>query len=368
LTEELTVALCGGGTGGHVMPALAVGEEILRQAPGTRLIFIGNRNSLEERLAKAASIDFYPVSIKPLRRGVILPNLGVPFKAGLSVLEAFRILKKNNAKMVFGSGGFSAWPACAAARFGRVPYFLCDGNAYPGLVTRLLGRNAARIYATFEITKTCFKKNAGNVILTGFPVSDSLGRLTKKEARISLGLNAESMTILATGGSGGARTINRTLAEIKKTLLDKGYNLIWQTGKLWDSEKEAIAEMSSNSLVEKFLEPARMAAAIRAADLAVTRCGIMTLSEFAVAGLPAILVPFPHSAEGHQEANAVAVQAAGGGVMIKDHELTPKKLLQTIDELFTPLRLNSMAEGIRKFAKPDAANRIVRDMLETINA
>ncbi len=350
------------------MPALAVGREILKQAPNARLIYIGNRESLEERQAKLAGIDFYPVSIKPLRRGVVFPNIKVPVLAVLSIIEARKILKKNNVKIVFGSGGFSSWPACAAARFGGVPYFLTDGNAYPGLVTRLLGRNATRIYVTFEETKSYFRNNSGNFLLTGFPVSDALGKLSKEDARISLGLDPDRITILTTGGSGGARTINQALAQTKDRLLEKGYNLIWQTGKLWDVEKEVSTGMTGRLMIEKFLDPARMAVAISAADLAITRCGIMTLSELAVAGLPAILVPFPYSAEGHQEANALAVEGGGGGTMIRDNELTSEKLLQIIADSLVTCRLKSMAEGIRKFAKPDATRRIVTDMLETINA
>jgi len=350
------------------MPALAVGNELRKQSPNCRLIYIGNRDSLEERLTKTVDIEFFPVSIKPLRRGVFLPNLSVPLLAMLSIHEARKILNKNNVKLVFGSGGFSSWPACAAARFSGVPYFLTDGNAYPGLVTRLLGKKAARVFITFEETKDYFKKNVGNFLTTGFPVSNAIGKLDKQEAKVLLGLDPNRMTILVTGGSGGARTINKTLSKVKTNLLEKGYNLIWQTGKQWETEQEILEGFSSRFVLEKFLEPARMATAISAADLAVTRCGIMTLSELAVAGLPAIMIPFPFSAEGHQEANALAIQTGNGGVMIRDNELTPENLLSTIDNMIDPSKLKSLQKGILNFARPDATQRIVKNMIETIDA
>lgn len=350
------------------MPALAVGSELRKQAPGSRLIYIGNRDSLEERLAKTGDIEFFPVSIKPLRRGVFIPNLSVPLLAISSILEARNILKRNNVKLVFGSGGFSSWPACAAARFSGVPYFLTDGNAYPGLVTRLLGRKATRVFVTFEETKAYFKKRVDNFLTTGFPVSSTIGKMNKQEAKATFGFDPGRITILVTGGSGGARSINKTLSQVKNNLLDKGYNLIWQTGKHWETEQEIQDATSNRLVIERFLEPARMAVAISAADLAITRCGIMTLSELAVAGLPAIMIPFPYSAEGHQEANALVIQSGDGGVMICDNELTPESLLNTIDKMIEPSKLKSLQKGIQNFARPDATQRIVKNMLETINA
>ncbi len=350
------------------MPALAVGRELRKQSPGIKLIYVGNTGSLEERLAMVEGIDFFSVSIKPLRRGVLFPNLAVPFLAGNSIIQARKILRQNNVKMVFGSGGFSSWPACAAARFMRLPYYLTDGNAYPGLVTRLLGRKAAKIYIAFDQTKDYFGSNANNFLLTGFPVSDSIGRLNKHEARIALGLDPDRITLLATGGSGGARTINQAISGAKDALIEQGYNLIWQTGKQWETENATDTNSSRNFLVEKFLEPARMAAAIAAADIAVTRCGIMTLSELAVAGLPALLVPFPYSAEGHQEANAQAVEMAGGGIMIRDKDLTPERLLQTLNETINQGTLARMSANFLKLARPDAARLIAANMLGTVNA
>jgi len=350
------------------MPALAIGREVRKQAPSARLIYIGNSDNLEERLAKNENIDFFPVSIKPLRRGVIFPNLTVPFKALWSIFEANSILKKQRVNFVFGSGGFSSWPACAAARmFGR-PYFLTDGNAYPGLVTRLLGKRAHKVFITFEETKAYFGQATTNFQTTGFPVSDLISSMNKRDARSLLKIDPNSPTILATGGSGGAKTINKTLSSIRKELISKGYNVIWQTGRHWDIEQEIDDLTPGKLLIERFLEPARMAAAIASADLAITRCGIMTLSELAVAGLPAILVPFPFSAEGHQEANARAVESAGGGKLVLDKDFTGTKALETIESLMKPETLAKMASSIRKFARPEAAQSIVRTMLETVNA
>lgn len=346
------------------MPALAVAREIRSQAPSLRLLYIGAPGSIEEKLAKAEKVPFEAVSISPLRRGVIIPNLLVPLQAATSMIRAMWILKKQGAIGVFGSGGFSSWPATAAARQLRLPYFLEDGNAYPGIVTRLLARRASRLFLAYEETAKHLRAKPSQTRLTGVPVSNLVGKENLIEARRELGLDEGRLTILATGGSGGAKTINRAIGEAKEELLRRGYNLIWQTGKQLETLPEVEPEFGKRMIIERFLDPVRMAQAIRACDIAVTRCGMMSLAELAVAGKPAILVPFPHSAEGHQEANACAVEAAGGGRYIRDADFEARSLLEALTEMESSEVLQRMATAQRALAKPNAAKEIAKDILD----
>lgn len=346
-----------------MIPALAVGRELNALRPDLELLYIGAPNSLEERLARAEDIAFAAVSISPLRRGVMLPNLNVPVKALLSVAQAGRHLKKHRARFVFGSGGFSSWPACAAARLLRLPYFLEDGNAYPGLVTRLLAPAAARVYLSHNETRRHLRIRPDRALLTGVPVSSRIGADDQKNARRALGLAPDRTTILATGGSGGAQTINRAMNEAQEELLSKGFNIIWQTGKQWDGSMDVPVGLKERLLIERFLDPPRMALGLSAADIAVARCGMMTLAELAALGVPAILVPFPHSAEGHQEANARAIVAAGGGLMILDRDLTGGSLQKAVVEMLAQKRYASLKEGMKSLARPDAARRMAEDIL-----
>jgi len=348
------------------MPALAVGRELRRLAPDLEILYIGAGASIEERLAKVEDYRFEAVSISPLRRGVLLPNVMVPFKAVYSVIEAMWLLNRNGAVGVFGSGGFSCWPACAAARQLRLPYFLEDGNAYPGLVTRLLAKKATRIYTAYEETSRHLKIANDKVVLAGIPVSSRIGGGDAVSARRELGLDESRFTILATGGSGGSKTINRAVGEAETRLLDKGFNLIWQTGKQMETLPTISSEQRTRLLVERFLEPPRMALALRACDLAITRCGMMSLAELAVAGKPAILIPFPYSAEGHQEANAKAVSAAGAGEMVLDKDFNADRLMELVEHLSNPDRYEKATTAMKSLAKPDAASKIAENILKCL--
>lgn len=362
----MRIVACGGGTAGHATPALAVCREIRRLRPDAEILYIGAPGSIEERLSRGDAIPFVPVNISPLRRKVFFANLAVPFRAVMSILKASKAMKRHRTLAVFGSGGYSSWPACASAKRMGIPYFLEDGNAYPGLVTRLLAANATKIYTAYTETAGHLKVGDDRVVIAGVPVSDRFSEAGKEEARRELELDPHRFTILATGGSGGARNINKTIDQVKEKLLGEGFNLIWQTGKQWDTPIAVPSGMEHRLMIDRFYPPAVMALAVSAADVAVTRCGMMSLAEMAVAGKPAILVPFPYSAEGHQEKNAQAVAAAGGGKMILDREFTPETFFRALNEMSQPGVADAMSLAMKKIARPDAARIIAKDLIETI--
>ncbi len=364
MSERLNLAVCGGGTGGHVMPALSICRKIKELNPEVDFLYIGAANSIEERLTKEEGYKFCRVWISSLDRGKIISNLILPLKVVISIFQAILYLMKHKVKLVLGTGGFSAFPACAAARVTCRPYVLWEPNAYPGLVTRLMARGASRIYISFNEVMKKLPGRAERFMLTGNPVHIKTGETTPAEARRLLGLEPDRSTIFVTGGSGGAKSINTAVDQAKNDLLDMGFNLIWQTGKQWETEPETASEFENRVVMDRFFDRRRMSLAYSAADMAVARCGAMTLSELAAVGLPALLIPFPYSAEGHQEANAREVAAAGGGRVLLDKDLSPTSLVEAIKEIIQPDKRRAMAEAMKELARTDAAERIALDILE----
>ncbi len=365
-TRGLRIAVCGGGTGGHVIPALSICDKIKELKPEVDILYIGAANSLEESLAKKAGYPFRSVWISSLRRGRILSNIMLPLKCAVSLCQAVYYLFRHRPKMVIGTGGFSAWPACSAASITGRSYVLWEPNAFPGLVTRLLARGAKRIYVSFEETIEKLRLKEGKFLVTGNPVCIIVSEMGTEEARRAFGLKPSNRTIFVTGGSGGAKSINTVVDRIKNELLERKFNLIWQTGKHWDGETEVPFEHRERMVIQRFFDQEQMSLAYNAADFAISRCGAMTLAELAVVGLPAILVPFPFAAEGHQEANARAVEVAGGGMMILDKDLTPETLLEAIEDISQENRIKEMASGMKKLARTDAADDIATDILGLI--
>jgi len=349
-----------------VIPALAICEKIRELSSTTEFLYIGAANSLEERLAVENGYDFKSVWISSLRRGRIFSNLMLPLKCAFSLVQALVHLGKFSAQIVVGTGGFSAWPACAAARYSDRTYVLWEPNAFPGLVTRLMARRASRIYISFAEVAERLKLRNGQFLLTGNPVQANIGRSDTAEARRFFGLNEDITTLFVTGGSGGSRSINKTINEAKEKLIERDLNIIWQTGRHWEGNLNAPEALKGRMYIQNFFNFREMSLAYSAADFVLARCGAMTLSELAQAGLPGILVPFPFAAGGHQEANARAVVEAGGGRMILDKDLNMESLLDSTKEFLDAEKRSEMSSAMRKLARPDAAEIIAKDILGLI--
>ena len=364
--REYRIALCGGGTGGHVMPALNIFRELKTRNLQLKFWYIGNRNSLEEKIAISERIEFLPVRITYLKRHFSLRNMVLPFIAAFSVMQALIHLLKNRIDIVIGTGGFSAWPALAASSLVNIPYVLQEQNTLPGLVTRLTVKKAQRIYLGHERAIKHLNVRSDRVLITGNPLSWAFDPISVVDARRKLGLDTERPTIFITGGSGGAASMNLLINSMKSDLIGNGFNIIWQTGKHWDNLLSTEATESENIFSNRFFSQESMFHAYSAANIAIVRCGEMTLAELALAGLPAILVPFPFSSEGHQEANGLAVEADGAGVVIRDSDLTKEKVAYTIKSMMEPATYASMKEAMLGRKRPDAVTLIVDDILEVL--
>ena len=381
------MAVTGGGTGGHIVPALNICRELLRRKPDLEIIYFGSRGSLEEKLVRIEGYRFCRVLTAYLRRSLSPRNLVLPFIVIISLIQAIVKLRLHNTMFVIGTGGYSAFPALYAAKILKVTYVIHEQNAYPGLVTRLVANGARRIYLAYSDARKHMTVNPLNVMVTGNPVTTSPlfpspvhrerdgGRMTfldeaesRRIARDYFGLQRNRQTVFITGGSGGALSINRVVDSLRKKLVESGYNLIWQTGKNYSGPMMVEEEYRGWIVKKRFFNTSEMQTAYTASDIAVARCGAMTLAELAMMGLPAILIPYPHAAGGHQEANGKAVQDAGGAWLIPDRDLTPENLLSAINQSMDDEVLARMSKAMKGLAKPEATEKIVDDIMGIIEA
>ena len=345
--------MAGGGTGGHVMPALAVAREL--RARGHAVRFIGTRRGMEARLAPAEGFPIEWIEISGLMRVGFRKTLLTLAELPFSVWTASRMLDRYRPAAVFSMGGFVAGPVLLAALWKRVPVVVMEPNAIPGFTHRKLARFVSRALVSFPETARWFPESVTEI--TGMPVREEFFALPEKP-------RADRLTLLITGGSQGSRTLNRAVQESWPLWEKAAVRLIHQTG---PQAYDALASGFQASGIEGEVSPflANMPAAFAAADIVISRAGMSTVSELAAAGKPSILVPLPTAADQHQLRNAEAMERIGAARMVLDAEFTGQRL---VDEVMRLARdaglLEKMGLAARTFAKPGAAHRAA-DVLES---
>jgi UDP-N-acetylglucosamine--N-acetylmuramyl-(pentapeptide) pyrophosphoryl-undecaprenol N-acetylglucosamine transferase len=344
--------MAGGGTGGHVIPALAVAREL--RTLGHRVHFIGTRRGMEAKLVPAEDFPIEWIEIGGLMRVGWWRTLITLVELPLSVWQASRMLDKIKPAAVFSTGGFVAGPVLLAALWKRLPVVVMEPNAVPGFTHRKLARFVARALVSFPETARWFPAAAAEV--TGLPVREEFFAIPPKP-------RGETLTVLITGGSHGSRTLNRASAE-SWLLWDSAVRLIHQTGTAaYEELAPRFRDARMQGEIKPFIED--MAGAFAAADLVVSRAGMGTVSELAAAGKPSILVPLPTASDQHQLRNAEALERAGAARLILDAELTGDRLVEEATRMADePGLLEKMSQAARSFAKPGAAQRAV-EVLES---
>ena len=338
--------MAGGGTGGHVMPALAVAREL--RARGHAVRFIGTHGGLEAKLVPADGFPIEWIEIGGLMRVGLRQTLVTLAELPWSVWQVSRMLDRDRPAAVFSTGGFVAGPVLLAALWKRLPVIVMEPNAIPGFTHRKLARFVARALLSFPETAKWFPPQVAAV--TGLPVRGEFFAIPPKP-------RGGPLTVLITGGSQGSRTLNRAAQESWKLWEPGAVRLIHQTGAVAYPELESAFQASGiDGEMSPFL--ADMPAAFAAADIVVSRAGMGTVSELAAAGKPSILVPLPTAADQHQLRNAEAMERIGASRMILDAEFSGQRLAAEVVRLSqSPDRLGAMGEAARGFAKPDAARR-----------
>ncbi|MDX2170346.1 MAG: undecaprenyldiphospho-muramoylpentapeptide beta-N-acetylglucosaminyltransferase [Deltaproteobacteria bacterium] len=342
--------VAGGGTGGHLFPGLAVAEQ-WAGADASSVLFVGSTFGIEARVIPQTRFAFRPIPIRGLRGRGWRGALELAGQLPAALLNAWRILGESGADLVLGVGGYASFPVVAAAWLRRVPTVLLEQNAHPGLANRVLGRLARRVCTTFEAANTYFP--ASRVVLTGNPV-----RAFASAAGVA---PHRGFTLLAFGGSQGARRLNQALADAAPTLRAAipDLRVVHQTGA---ADRDALAARWAAAGVDADVRPFidDMGAAYAAADLVVCRSGATTVAELTALGKAAILVPYPFAADDHQRANASVLAERGAAVLVLDQECSGERLAAEVLALAGDRgRLQAMGEAARQLGRPDAAARVV---------
>ncbi len=345
--ESLNVVFTGGGTGGHLYPAIAIADALRDRATIT---FIGTADRLEATIVPAAGYALQTVASAPLTRKLSPELLRTALANARGVTQALRIVRRIKPDLVIATGGYVCFPVVIAARLLRVhPLALLELNAHPGLTNRLLAPLVDEVWGAFEAADPRFR---GKYVHTGIPVRDALRSLPPREAALErLGLSTQRSTILAMGGSQGARSINDALTSLLKSDgLPEGWQVIHVTG---ESEYDRVRAALDGpaSAVRPYLDD--LSDAYAAADLVLARAGASTLGELAATGKPAILVPYPHAADDHQRANAVQQAQRGAAVVIDDRDLAAGKLRALLADVTVPSRLAVMREAAERLRASD---------------
>jgi UDP-N-acetylglucosamine--N-acetylmuramyl-(pentapeptide) pyrophosphoryl-undecaprenol N-acetylglucosamine transferase len=353
MAEALTFAMAGGGTGGHVIPALAVARELL--SLGHHPFFIGTRTGMESRLVPEAGFPIEWIDIGQFNRVDAMTRLRTLVRLPLSVLTALRILRRRRVRAVFSMGGYVAAPVVLAAVLAGVPVVAMEPNALPGMVNRRLGRLVTRALISFPESAKFFPPGRSN--LTGVPVR-------REFFEVGAPPQGSPFTVLVTGGSRGSHSLNKATRDAWPLTGNTRIRWILQCGR--EQEAALAKDFAATGLqgrVSAFLDD--MPQAFAEANLIVCRAGASTVAELAAAGKPAILVPFPYAADDHQLKNAEALVKAGAARLIRDSELDGQKLADEIVSLASnPQNLASLGEAIKAFAKPDASQRAASVLVE----
>lgn len=353
----------GGGTGGHLYPAIAVANEIKKIKPESEILFVGTKSKIEGRVVPQLGYGFKSIWIKGFSRKLNLSNLLFPFKLIVSVLQSLFISFRFKPNVAIGTGGYVAGPAIWGASVMGAKVILMESNSYPGVTTRLLEKYADEVNITFEDSKK-YLRQPEKIKVTGNPVRDELGKSTKSEAIKYFGLDEIKFTILVLGGSLGAQSINEAVAGCVEDLEKNNLQIIWQTGKsYYDNYKKY--NFTSVKILD-FIDD--MNKAYSACDLLVARAGATTIAELSVLGIPSILIPSPHVAENHQYYNAKSLADNGAAVLIPDSELKENLKNKIFEIAGNKNLLNSLGENAKKNAKPNAANEIALSAINYIKA
>lgn len=355
----MKVLISGGGTGGHIFPAIAIAQEIKKRIPNAEFLFIGAEGKMEMEKVPQAGFKIEGLNIAGFNRSSLLKNLGLPFKIVSSLLKARRVIKNFSPDFAIGTGGFASGPALFMASQMKIPIFIQEQNSLPGKTNIFLSKRAKAVFTAYPDMERFFGKTPtyflGNPIRENI-ITEMIDTIPAKE---KLGLDKDKLTILSVGGSLGSKVLNDAWERYAKEITDKGFQLIWQTGK---GNLKPNEFQNTNIIKTEFLND--MPLVYSAADVIVSRAGAIAISELALAQKPILLVPFPFAAEDHQTKNALTLVNKNAAKMVKDSEMKDK-FWTTLMEICENENLRKeMSKNLSYFAKPYATKEIVDKILE----
>lgn len=355
--------ISGGGTGGHIYPAVAIANELKAQYPDAEFLFVGAQDKMEMQKVPQAGYPIEGLWIAGLQRKLTLQNVLFPVKLASSLLKSFRIVKKFKPDVVIGTGGFASGAVLKVASMLGIPTVIQEQNSYPGITNKLLAKKANKICVAYENLERFFPKE--KMMLTGNPVREDLIEVgSKKEEAVSyFELDASKKTLLVLGGSLGARRINQLIEKELDFLLSKNIQILWQCGKLYLKDYEKY-NSKGNVQVTAFID--RMDLVYAAADVVISRSGASSVSELCIIGKPTIFIPSPNVAEDHQTKNAKAIVDKNGALLIKESDLDFQFETVFSDLISNENKQIELSQNIKKLALPNATKTIVEEIKKLI--
>jgi len=359
------VIICGGGTGGHIFPAIAIANGLKATNENIEILFIGAQDRMEMEKVPQAGYKIEGLWISGLQRSLSARNLSFPFKLLQSMVKSKRIIKKFNPEVIIGVGGYSSGPVMYNGYKMGIPTLIQEQNSFPGITNRLMAKKVNKICVAYDHMQKFFPED--KTILTGNPIREEIKNSggKREEAIAHFGLNAEKPTILVIGGSLGAATINKSIVELLNNNDKNDFQLLWQTGSnYYDEIVSGLSENENRAICHRFID--RMDLAYAAANIVVSRAGAISISELCVAGKATILVPSPNVAEDHQTKNALALENVGSAIMIKDKDAIEQMGKVVMELISNSDKIDDLERNIVKMAKPNATDEIVKEIMNLI--
>tara|TARA_B100000683_G_scaffold277879_1_gene339986 strand:+ start:12057 stop:13169 length:1113 start_codon:yes stop_codon:yes gene_type:complete len=367
MKQSPRVIISGGGTGGHIFPAVAIANAIQKKYPDSTILFVGAKGKMEMEKVPKAGYKIKGLWISGIQRKLTLSNLSFPIKLIHSLWNARKIIKQFQPDICIGVGGFASGPLLKAATWSKVPTLIHESNSYPGITNKLLGKHVNTVCVAFQGMKSFFPK-ANNLVITGNPVRQEIQKLEGKRARAleHFNLKSDKPIVLSIGGSQGARSINHALDAVLEKFVEKEYQLLWQTGKFYKTQSQDRVKAIGSELLQAHEFIYNMDLAYAAADIVISRSGAMSVTELSLVGKPCILIPFPHAAEDHQTANALALVNNNAGVLVKDSE-AKERLFTELDSLLSDeIKRTVLTRNIEKLKIENAADLIMIEVEKLI--
>ena len=360
----MKVIISGGGTGGHIFPAVSIANALNEADSSIEILFVGAEGKMEMEKVPAAGYEIVGLPVAGFQRRLTFKNVTFFFKLAASMLKARKVVRQFKPDVVVGVGGYASGPVLRVATNRKIPTIIQEQNSFPGVTNRILAKKVSKICVAYPEMERFFPEE--KIILTGNPIRQNLLTIvSRKEAAEYFGLDPDKKVVFVTGGSLGAGTINKGIQAGYQKLIDEGIQLIWQTGKYYyDDIKKSVPE-NKNIKIMAFVD--RMEAAFSLSDIVVSRAGASSISEIALLGKATVFVPSPNVSEDHQTKNAMALVKEDAAVLVKDKDVSNELVDKVVELLKEEGRINQLQSNVKKFAMPDAARVIVDELFKMVN-
>lgn len=365
--RKTKIIISGGGTGGHIFPAIAIANALKEKVDDVDILFVGAKGKMEMEKVPDAGYKIEGLWISGLQRSLNIKNFIFPLKVICSLIKANNIIRKFNPDVVVGVGGYASWPTLRVAASKKIAVIIQEQNSFPGITNKQLARYADKICVAYKEMGKYFPES--KIVVTGNPVRQDIIDIEnkKKEAAGLFGLKEEKTTVLIIGGSLGANSINESIRNNIEVFCKNDLQLIWQTGKNYIDNAKMIVQTkgADNIKVYEFIKQMDMAYAM--ADIVVSRAGAIAISEICLTGKPAIFVPFPNAAEDHQTKNAMELVKYNAALIISDRDVNDKIGETIVDLIHDRNLMSKLSSNIKKMAYKDAASKIADVIINTLN-